>query len=54
MGLFREAGKKFEETKRMIMDGNEAEYICRSCDEPVAGDYGYCPHCGEQPVEPET
>ncbi|MFC7174042.1 hypothetical protein ACFR97_12770 [Haloplanus litoreus] len=52
MSLFEKAGKKFEETKRMFTDGKEAEYVCRSCEEPVAENCGYCPHCGEEAVEP--
>lgn len=55
MGLFKEAGKKFEETKRSFVDGDDAddaEYVCRSCEERVASDYEYCPNCGEATVEP--
>lgn len=56
MGLFKEAGKKFEETKRSFVDGEDAgdgtEYVCRSCEERVANDYEYCPNCGEETVEP--
>jgi len=51
MSLFRKAGKKFEETKRSVIDG-EAAYVCRSCEEGVGEDYEYCPHCGEASVEP--
>jgi Zn finger protein HypA/HybF involved in hydrogenase expression len=52
MSLFKKAGKKFEETKRTVMEAAESEYVCRSCEEPVAEDYEYCPHCGEATVEP--
>lgn len=52
MDVFKEAGKKYEETKRTFVDGAEAEYVCRSCEEPVADDYDHCPHCGEQTVVP--
>lgn len=52
MSLFEKAGKKFEETKRTFVDGNEAEYVCRSCEKSVAENYEYCPHCGEESVEP--
>lgn len=52
MSLFERAGKKFEETKQTFVDGTGAEYACRSCEEPVAENYEYCPHCGEQTVEP--
>jgi len=52
MSLFRKAGKKFEETKRSVIDGEEAAYVCRSCEEAVEEDYEYCPHCGEASVEP--
>lgn len=52
MSLFEKAGKKFEETKQTFVDGKGAEYVCRSCEEPVAENYEYCPHCGERTVEP--
>lgn len=52
MSLFEKAGRKFEETKRTLADGKEAEYVCRTCEEPVAEDYDHCPHCGERTVEP--
>jgi Zn finger protein HypA/HybF involved in hydrogenase expression len=52
MSLFEKAGKKFEEAKQTFVDGEEVEYVCRSCEEPVAVDYEYCPHCGEETVEP--
>jgi rubrerythrin len=52
MGLFRKAGEKFEETKRTFVDGAEAAYVCRSCGEDVTEEYEYCPHCGEESVEP--
>ena len=52
MSLFERAGKKFEETKRTFVDGKEAEYVCRSCEESVNENHDYCPHCGEQTVVP--
>lgn len=52
MSLFKKAGKKFEETKRTLVDGTEVEYVCQSCEEPVAENYEHCPHCGEATVEP--
>lgn len=52
MSLFRDAGKKFEETKQSLLGDTEAKYICRSCEETIAEDYEYCPHCGEETVEP--
>ena len=51
MNLFRKAGEKFEETKQTFVGGKEAAYVCRSCEEQVAEDYEYCPHCGEETVE---
>ncbi len=52
MGLFSDVGRKFEETKRAFSDGERAEFVCTSCDEPVDDNYEYCPHCGEESVEP--
>jgi Zn finger protein HypA/HybF involved in hydrogenase expression len=52
MSLFKKAGKTFEEAKQTFVEGEEAEYVCRSCEEPVADNYEYCPHCGEETVEP--
>jgi rRNA maturation endonuclease Nob1 len=52
MGLFRKAGEKFEETKQAFASGADPEYVCRSCEEPVAKDHEHCPHCGEESVEP--
>ena len=51
MSLFEKAGKQFERTKRVFVDGADAEYVCRSCEEAVAENYEYCPHCGEATVE---
>lgn len=51
MSLFREVGKKFEETKRSLLEGEEAEYRCQSCEEPLTQDYETCPHCGAETVE---
>jgi len=52
MSLFRTVGEKFEETKQAFVGGAEPEYICRSCEEPVAENYEHCPHCGEESVVP--
>lgn len=52
MSLFRKAGEKFEETKRIFTDSEEREFICQSCEEPMAENHEYCPHCGEAAVEP--
>jgi rubrerythrin len=52
MDLFRKAGEKFEQTKRTLVDGDGAEYVCRSCGETATEPHEYCPHCGEQCVEP--
>ena len=52
MGLFRKAGEKFEETKQAFVGGGDADHVCTSCEEAVDGDYTYCPHCGEETVEP--
>lgn len=52
MSLFRKAGEKFEQTKRTVLGDDEAEYVCRSCEEAVAADYRHCPHCGEETVVP--
>lgn len=51
MGLFEKAGKTFEETKQALIGGEAAEYICRSCEEPVEEAHEHCPHCGEKTVE---
>jgi len=52
MNLFRTVGEKFEETKQSFFAGKKAEYVCRSCEDPVAEEYEHCPHCGERAVEP--
>ncbi|SFG50875.1 hypothetical protein SAMN04488063_2262 [Halopelagius inordinatus] len=52
MGLFREAGKKFEETKRSFTGGDGDEYVCRACEKRLTERYEHCPHCGEAAVEP--
>lgn len=51
MSLFREAGKKFEETKQAYLGGGGAEYVCRSCEESLTENHEYCPHCGEATIE---
>lgn len=50
MGLFRKAGKQFEEAKRAILDASEVEYICTSCEKGVTEPYDECPYCGEATV----
>ena len=52
MSLFRDLGEKFEETKKAFVDGADAEYACTSCEALVEKNYTYCPHCGEETVEP--
>ena len=55
MGLFEKAGKQFEKTKQTFTggkDAEDAEYVCLSCEKPVVEEYEYCPHCGEETVEP--
>ncbi len=52
MDLFRKAGEKFEETKRSFLEGRKTRYVCRACEQSVAEDSEYCPHCGEAAVEP--
>lgn len=52
MGLFSDVGRKFEETKQAFTDSEQAEYVCVSCEKSVEKDYEYCPHCGEESVEP--
>lgn len=52
MGLFSDVGRKFEKTKNALSDSTQAKYVCVSCDEPVDENYEYCPHCGEESVEP--
>lgn len=52
MSLFSDVGRKVEKTKQVLIDGKQAEYVCVSCEELVDEDYEYCPHCGEETVEP--
>lgn len=52
MSLFTKVGRKFERTKQAFMEEADADYVCRSCEETVDGNYEYCPHCGEATVEP--
>jgi rRNA maturation endonuclease Nob1 len=54
MSLFSDIGRTFEETKRSLVDGEQAEYVCTSCESAVTDDFEYCPHCGEKSVEPAT
>lgn len=51
MGLFRKAGKKFEETKRTVLGDDDSKFQCGSCGEPLSEDFEYCPHCGESTDE---
>lgn len=51
MSLFTKVGRKFERTKQAFMEEAEADYVCRSCEDTVDGNYEYCPHCGEPTVE---
>lgn len=52
MSLFRKVGKKFEEAKQTVTGSDDVEYVCRSCGEAVFEEYEFCPHCGEEEVEP--
>ena len=52
MSLSRKAGEKFEEAKQSFVAGKDAEFVCRSCEEPVTEDREDCPHCGEGTIEP--
>ena len=52
MGLFNDIGRTFEKTKQEFVGSGRAEYVCASCEEPVAEAYEHCPHCGEETVEP--
>lgn len=52
MGLFTDVGRKFEETKRSLVDTEQGEYVCTSCETTVDEDTDYCPHCGEDSIEP--
>ena len=52
MSLFSDVGRKVEKTKQELIDGKQAEYVCVSCEKLVDENYEYCPHCGEETVEP--
>lgn len=52
VSLFERAGRKYEAVKQSFVSGRDAAYVCRDCEEPVAADHEYCPHCGEPAVEP--
>ncbi|WP_227352805.1 hypothetical protein [Haladaptatus salinisoli] len=52
MSLFSNVGRKFEKTKQAFIEGGRAEYACVSCEKPVDEEHEYCPHCGEETVEP--
>jgi rRNA maturation endonuclease Nob1 len=54
MSLFSSVGRKVEETKRALLDGESAAYVCDACSKSVDGDYEYCPHCGENAVRLAT
>lgn len=51
MSLFRNAGKKLEETKQAILGDEPADSVCRSCEETLSAAHDYCPHCGERVIE---
>lgn len=52
MNLLRKAGKTFEKTKQAFIEGKDAPYVCRECEEAVSEASEYCPHCGEDAVVP--
>ena len=54
MRLFSDVGRKFEKIKQAFTDSEQAKYVCVSCEKPVEENYEYCPHCGEESVEPVT
>lgn len=54
MSLLSDIGRTVEKTKRTLTDSEQAEYVCMSCEEPVDKQYDYCPHCGEETVEPSA
>lgn len=51
MGIFRDAGRKFEETKRSLLEGEDADFVCTACEKPLTQTYDTCPHCGADAVE---
>lgn len=54
MGLFSDVGRKFEKTKKAVIDSKRAKYVCVLCEKSLDENYEYCPHCGEDSVEPVT
>lgn len=52
MGIFTDVGRKFEETKQSLIDSDQPAYVCHSCEKSVNKNTEYCPHCGEDTVEP--
>lgn len=52
MSFLSDVGRKVEKTKQTLTDSKQAGYVCMSCEEPVDEQYDYCPHCGEETVEP--
>lgn len=54
MSLFSDLGEKVERFKQSAVSASEdqAEFVCRACEEPVYTDQETCPHCGAEAVEP--
>jgi len=48
MGLFEEAGRRFEQFKReaTAAAGEEADYECGACGTPIYARRDRCPECG--------
>ncbi|WP_114577483.1 zinc ribbon domain-containing protein [Saliphagus sp. LR7] len=53
MSLFSDLGEKVERFKQSAVSASEdqAEFVCRACEEPVFTDQERCPHCGAEAVE---
>lgn len=59
MGLFEDLGERVERFKQQAADASreQADYVCRSCEEPVYTSQEECPHCGSEDVvavEPDS
>jgi rRNA maturation endonuclease Nob1 len=61
MGLFEEAGRRFEQFKQdaAAAAADTAEYGCTACETPLHTDHETCPECGADAVvaldrEPDT
>lgn len=54
MGLFEEAGKRFEQFKQEAASAAEeqADYACEACDERFYTAQDACPECGADAVVP--